>query len=181
MPGLLGAFGDMNEERRLGLVDLVYSGIGEILMEDDPRSVLSVQHTRDQEQTQHDSGQETRSSHGQHLHHHVHTTPALTASVRIWACAIVTRVSPSNGFSVFSPLSVLLAGACPLALSGLGEPLTQGSPLNPSHLRWGCCMNSCGAPEAGGGQVQALLGAAPGTTPRLWAILPSPGPPLHQH
>ena len=66
----------------------------------------------------------------------------------------VTRVSPSNGFSVFSPLSVLLAGACPLALSGSGEPLTQGSPLNPSHLRWGCCMTYCGAPDAGGSQVQ---------------------------
>src|SRR2546425_4941571 len=115
IPGIDHGSGDMNEERRLGLVDLVSSGIGEILMEDDPRSVLSVQHTRDQEQTQHDPWQETRSSHGQHLHHHVHTTPALTASVRIWACAIVTRVSPSNGFSVFSPLSVLLAGACPLA------------------------------------------------------------------
>ncbi len=69
----------------------------------------------------------------------------------------VTQVSPSNGFSVFSPLSVLLAGACPLALSGSGKPLTQGSPLNPSHLRWGCCMNYCGAPEAGGGQVQAIV------------------------
>ena len=38
----------------------------------------------------------------------------------------VTRVSPSNGFSVFSPLSALPAGACPLALSGAGKPLTQG-------------------------------------------------------
>ena len=62
----------------------------------------------------------------------------------------VTRVSPSHGFSVFSPLSALSAGACPLALSGSGKPLTQGSPLNPSHLRWGCCMNYCGAPDAGG-------------------------------
>jgi hypothetical protein len=25
--------------------------------------------------------------------------------------------------------------------------LTQGSPLHPSHLRWGCCMNYCGAPD----------------------------------
>ena len=47
----------------------------------------------------------------------------------------VTRGSLSNGFSVFSPFSALSAGSCPLALSSLGEPLTQGSPLNPSHLR----------------------------------------------
>ena len=58
----------------------------------------------------------------------------------------VTRVSPSRGFSVFSPLSALPAGSCPLALSGSGKPLTQGYPLNPSHLRWGCFMNYCGAP-----------------------------------
>ncbi len=32
----------------------------------------------------------------------------------------VTRVSPSNGFSVFSPFPALSAGSCPLALSGLG-------------------------------------------------------------
>ena len=38
----------------------------------------------------------------------------------------VTRVSPSRGFSVFSPLSALPAGSCPLALSGSGKPLTQG-------------------------------------------------------
>ena len=79
--------GDKNEERRLGRVDLVSSGIGDILMEDDPRGVLGVQHTRDQEQTQHDSWQETQRSHGPHLHHHRHATPALTASVRIWAYA----------------------------------------------------------------------------------------------
>ncbi len=66
----------------------------------------------------------------------------------------VTRVSPSPGFSVFSPLSALPAGSCPFALSSLGKPLTQGSPLNPSHLRWGCCMNYCGTPDAGGSQVQ---------------------------
>src|SRR5215471_20703337 len=70
----------------------------------------------------------------------------------------VTRVSPSSGFSVFSPLSALSAGSCPLALSSLGEPLTQGSPLNPSHLRWGCCMNYCGAPDAGGSQLKAWFG-----------------------
>ena len=69
----------------------------------------------------------------------------------------VTRVSPSTGFSVFSPLSALPAGSCPLTLSSLGKPLTQGSPLNPSHLRWGCCMNYCGAPDAGGSQVQLHL------------------------
>ena len=38
----------------------------------------------------------------------------------------VTRVSPGSGFSVFSPLSALPAGSCPLALSGSGKPLTQG-------------------------------------------------------
>jgi hypothetical protein len=75
----------------------------------------------------------------------------------------VTRVSPSPGFSVFSPLSALPAGSCPLALSSLGKPLTQGSPLNPSHLRWGCCMNYCGAPDAGGSQLQALV--RPGLPP----------------
>src|SRR5262245_40131570 len=66
----------------------------------------------------------------------------------------VTRVSPSNSFGVFSLFSVLSAGSCPLALSSSGKPLTQGSPLNPSHLRWGCCMNYCGAPDAGGSQLQ---------------------------
>ena len=69
----------------------------------------------------------------------------------------VTRVSPSNSFGVFSLFSALSAGSCPLALSGSGKPLTQGSPLNPSHLRWGCCMNYCGAPDAGGSQVQRLV------------------------
>ena len=38
----------------------------------------------------------------------------------------ITRVSLSNGFSVFSPFSALSACSCPLALSGSGEPLTQG-------------------------------------------------------
>src|SRR5215831_20733336 len=52
------------------------------------------------------------------------------------------------------PSSALSACSCPLALSGSGEPLPQGSPLNPSHLRWGCCMTYCGAPDAGGSQVQ---------------------------
>src|SRR4029450_5519969 len=65
----------------------------------------------------------------------------------------VTRVSPSHSFSVFSPCSALSAGSCSLALSGPGKPLTLGSPLNPTHLRWGCCMNYCGAPDAGGSQV----------------------------
>ena len=65
----------------------------------------------------------------------------------------VPRVSPSNSFSVFSPFSALSAGSCPLALSSLGEPLTQGYPLNPSHLQWECCMNYCGAPEAIGGRL----------------------------
>src|SRR5262249_12504600 len=65
--------------------------------------------------------------------------------------------SPSNSFSVFSPFSALSAGSCPLALSGSGKPLTQGSPLNPSHLRWGCCMHYCGAPDAGGSRLDALV------------------------
>src|SRR5438067_8737905 len=56
------------------------------------------------------------------------------------------------------PFPALSACSCPLALSGSGEPLTQGSPLNPSHLRWGCCMTYCGAPEAGGSQVQRFVG-----------------------
>src|SRR6266446_3658229 len=73
----------------------------------------------------------------------------------------VTRVSPSSGFSVFSPFSAVSAGSCPLALSGSGEPLTQGCPLHPSHLRWGCCMHSCGAPEAGGSQVQRCVSVPP--------------------
>ena len=83
----------------------------------------------------------------------------------------VTRVSPSNGFSIFSPLSALSAGFCSLALSGRGEPLTQGSPLNPSHLRWGCCMNYCGAPDAVSRQVQALVrrGFWQGLRPRVSA------------
>ena len=38
----------------------------------------------------------------------------------------VTRVSPSNGFSVFFPFPALTAGSCPLALSSSGKPLTQG-------------------------------------------------------
>ena len=69
----------------------------------------------------------------------------------------ITRVSLRNGFSVFSPFSAVSAGSCPLALSGSGEPLTQGCPLHPSHLRWGCCMHSCGAPEAVGSQVQRCV------------------------
>src|SRR5712691_12046054 len=51
----------------------------------------------------------------------------------------ITRVSPSNGLSVFAPFPALSACSCSLTLSGSGKPLTQGSPLNPSHLRWGCC------------------------------------------
>jgi hypothetical protein len=69
----------------------------------------------------------------------------------------VTRVSPSSRFRVFSPLSALTAGSCPLTLSSSGKPLTQGCPLNPSHLRWGCCINYCGAPDAGGGRLQAFV------------------------
>jgi len=73
----------------------------------------------------------------------------------------VTRVSPSHGVSVFAPLSALSAGSCPRALSGSGKPLTQRYPLHPSHLRWGCCMNYCGAPEAVGSQLQGVV--------RLWS------------
>jgi hypothetical protein len=91
----------------------------------------------------------------------------------------VTRVSPSNGFSVFSPFPALSAGSCPLALSGSGKPLTQGCPLNPSHLRWGCCMNYRGAPEAIGGRLQARRWAQDvrGTLRRRLAP-PPPAPPL---
>ena len=74
------------------------------------------------------------------------------------SCRHVTRVSPSNSFSVCSLFSALSAGVCPLVLSGSGKPLTHGSPLHPSHLRWGCCMNYCGAPDAGGSQVQCFVG-----------------------
>ena len=92
----------------------------------------------------------------------------------------VTRVSPSSSFSVFSPLSALTAGSCPLALSGSGKPLTQECPLNPSHLRWGCCMNYCGAPEAVGSQLHAFvrlacstLAAAHKADPRRSFLAPS--------
>src|SRR2546425_3287490 len=51
------------------------------------------------------------------------------------------------------PFSALSACSCSLALSGSGKPLTLGSPLNPTHLRWGCCMHYCGAPDVGGGQL----------------------------
>jgi hypothetical protein len=78
----------------------------------------------------------------------------------------VTRVSPSNGFSVFSPFPALSAGSCPLALSGSGKPLTQGCPLNPSHLRWGCCMNYRGAPEAIGGHLPGKGTGYPAPSPQ---------------
>src|SRR5262245_64057046 len=54
------------------------------------------------------------------------------------------------------PFSAFSAGSCSLALSGSGKPLTLGSPLNPTHLRWGCCMHYCGAPDAGGSRLQAI-------------------------
>jgi hypothetical protein len=87
----------------------------------------------------------------------------------------VTRVLPSHGFSVFSPCSALSACSCSLALSGSGKPLTQGCPLNPSHLRWGCCINYCGAPEAGGRRLQCgvRLGAsreAADGVPLIWPV-----------
>jgi hypothetical protein len=77
----------------------------------------------------------------------------------------VTRVSPSNSFSVFSPFSALSAGSCSLALSSLGKPLTQGCPLHPSHLRWGCCMNYCGAPDAGGSRLPGRADGYPSGPP----------------
>jgi len=70
----------------------------------------------------------------------------------------VTRVSPSHGFSVFSPFRALSACSCSLTLSGAGKPLTKGSPLHLSHLQWRCCMNYCGAPDAGGRRLQAVVG-----------------------
>ena len=84
----------------------------------------------------------------------------------------VTRVSPSHSFSVFSPCSALSAGSCPLALSGSGKPLPQGAPLHPSHLRWGCCMNYCGAPDAGGSQVQCLVRPSVAAPPHMQKELP---------
>src|SRR5512145_2288093 len=83
----------------------------------------------------------------------------------------VTRVSPSHSFSVFSPHSALSAGSCSLALSGPGKPLTLGSPLNPTHLRWGCCMHYCGAPDAGGSQVQCQR-SAPFLSVSSWGSSP---------
>src|SRR2546425_4067606 len=87
----------------------------------------------------------------------------------------VTRVSPSHGFSVFAPFPALSACSCSLTLSGSGKPLTQGSPLNPSHLRWGCCRNYCGAPDAGGSRLQAVvrLGCSHTAlfTPLLFSVL----------
>ena len=69
----------------------------------------------------------------------------------------VTRVSPSSSFRVFSPLSAWTAGSWPLTLASSGKPLTPGCPLNPSHLRWEGGMNYCGAPDAGGSQVQCFV------------------------
>jgi hypothetical protein len=54
------------------------------------------------------------------------------------------------------PFSAFSACSCSLALSGPGEPLTLGCPLHPTHLRWGCCMHYCGAPDAGGSRLQAV-------------------------
>src|SRR5262249_37049503 len=47
-----------------------------------------------------------------------------------------------------------------------------GSPLNPTHLRWGCCMHYCGAPDARGSQLRGVVrpSAASGTFPRLGSI-----------
>jgi hypothetical protein len=84
------------------------------------------------------------------------STDRLALDCRQLSLRHVTRVSPSNGFCVFAPPSVFSAGSCPLTLSGAGKPLTQGYPLHPSHLRWGCCMNYCGAPDAGGSQLHAF-------------------------
>ena len=84
------------------------------------------------------------------------------------SCRHVTRVSPSNSFSVCSLFSALSAGACPLVLSGSGKPLTHGSPLHPSHLRWGCCMNYCGAPDAVSRQVQRFV--RPGRSLRMFLL-----------
>jgi len=87
IPGIDHGAGDKNEDRRRGRVDLVSSGIGDILMEDDPRGVLGVQDTGDQEQTQHDSGQETRSAHRPHLHN---------------SCSSPARDSPYSAVSCWS-------------------------------------------------------------------------------
>src|SRR5207245_2426405 len=68
------------------------------------------------------------------------------------------------------PFSALSACSCSLALSGPGEPLTLGCPLNPTHLRWGCCMHYCGAPDAGGSRLDALVRCGVGS------LLPSGAP-----
>ena len=77
----------------------------------------------------------------------------------------VTRVSPSHGLSGFAAFPALTACSWPLALSGSGKPLTQRYPLNPSHLRWGCCMKYCGAPEAVGSQLQGVVRPRPEPPP----------------
>jgi hypothetical protein len=69
----------------------------------------------------------------------------------------VTRGALRHRGSGVSPFSALSAGSCPLALASAGKPRTQGSPLHPSHLRGGCSMHYCGAPDAGGRQLQALV------------------------
>src|SRR4249920_1311289 len=90
----------------------------------------------------------------------------------------ITGVSPSNGLSVFALFPALSAGSCPLALSDLGEPLTQGCPLHPSHLRWGCCMNYCGAPDAGSRRLHAVVRQArpyiSPLTPGVCSLMPVP-------
>ena len=97
----------------------------------------------------------------------------LALDFRQYSFRHVTRVSPSHGFSVFAPFPALSACSCSLTLSGSGKPLTQGSPLNPSHLRWGCCRNYCGAPDAGGSQVQRFVRPSFGGRHRF-ALGPSP-------
>jgi hypothetical protein len=70
------------------------------------------------------------------------------------------------------PFSAFSACSCSLALSGPGEPLTLGCPLHPTHLRWGCCMHYCGAPDAGGSRLQALV--RPAWDAVLSLALPAP-------
>ena len=55
------------------------------------------------------------------------------------------------------PCSAFSAGSGPLALSGPGAPLPLGSPRHPTHLRWGCCLYYCGAPDAGGNRLHAFV------------------------
>jgi hypothetical protein len=108
--------------------------------------------------------------------HQRHSSDRWAVDLRQSSLRHGTRVSPSNSVRAFSLFSALLTGSCPLALSRVGEPLTPGSPLHPSHLRWGCCLHYCGAPDAGGNQVQRQTVSKP-----LLTVAPCCRPPPASH